>query len=180
MTFEALAERDEARADAVDAHRSELRAARKADRQLQRERLDEVVPRAETGTRERMLEKKREAGDAARTYREGKANAGDAVEVNEADLMGSGGFGEAKAMRVKEQARKSEREQRRAEIWEARKVEREERMAGAKEKEAKTMDLFKRLAAERFGARTDLPSKGQGSSQDEKIEKSVAEKFNRH
>lgn len=182
VTFESLAERDETRADAAEARRFALRRAHQADKELQKERLNEIAPRAEAGTRERMIEKKREVGDAARAYREGKSSPGEVAEVNEGDLIGGGGLEEAKAMRMKEQTRKTEREQRRAEIWEARKAEREQRMAGAKEKEAKTMDMFKKLAVERFGGRPYAPVTAGPNDQndDSKMEKAVAEKFKRN
>ena len=150
-TFADIADRDDARASATEAQRAQTRGARNADRKQQRERLDELAPRAESGTRERMLEKKREAGDSAAAYRVGREGGGD-VEVGDHDMMGSGGIEEVKAQKQKEERRKTEREQRREEIFQARAAEREERMKGHREKEEKTMDMFRQLARERFGS----------------------------
>ena len=175
VTFETIAERDEARdADAL-ARRTELQRARQADRKMQKEQLDDLAPRAEAGTKERMLEKKREAGAAAKGYREAKAGAGEIAEVNEKDLMGGGGD-DMKAQIKQEQVRRNEREQKRAEIWEARKAEREERMKGAKEKEAKTMDMFRRMASERFGS-GGVDQKHVAVREQERFDASVKNKF---
>lgn len=179
LTFDDLAERNEARAEAVEAERSILRAARNVDRSQQKERLEELAPRAEAGTKERMLEKKREANDAATAYREGRAGGGDMVEFSERDLMGDGGIEEAKALRRREQAKMTEREQRKAEIWAARKAEREERMHGAREKEVKAMEKFKRMAAENFGGDFHVDREEADKVQREKLEESVAKKFGR-
>ena len=62
-----LAEEDET------ARRQDLRFDRKMDRRLQKERLEELNPRAEPGSRERQLEKKREKAVANRAFREEKS-----------------------------------------------------------------------------------------------------------
>ncbi|WPH02032.1 hypothetical protein R9X50_00488700 [Acrodontium crateriforme] len=126
------------------------RIERKEERQAQRERLDELVPRAEPGSRERQLEKKRETAAANRSFREAKSPG--AEEVGEKDLMGGddGVEGYKKMLKEKERA-KSERELRREEVFRAKAAEREERMKGFRAKEEKTMEMLKSLAKQRFG-----------------------------
>ncbi|KAI4805058.1 hypothetical protein E4T44_11288, partial [Aureobasidium sp. EXF-8845] len=75
-----LAEEDEI------ARRQDLRFDRKMDRNLQKERLEELNPRAEPGSRERQLEKKREKAGANRAFREEKSPG--AEEVGESQLIG--------------------------------------------------------------------------------------------
>ena len=58
--FSDLALRREQAQEDNDLAREDLRYERKQDRLQQKERLDELVPRAEGGTRERQLEKKRD------------------------------------------------------------------------------------------------------------------------
>lgn len=147
--------REEAREEAKQEHLqsiADLRLARKADRVEQRARLEELVPRAEPGTRERKLEKKREVNDKIRAFRDGAGGSGVLEEVGEAELMG-GGDSVAEYRKVKETAerRKTEREVRREEELRARMAEREERLREYKKKEEGTMEVLKRIARERFG-----------------------------
>ncbi|KAG9379840.1 hypothetical protein A1F94_010196 [Pyrenophora tritici-repentis] len=76
-------------ADAQSTSHSALQQARKQDRTLQKARLEDLVPRADAGTRERQLEKKREVISTLQSFRDAK-EAGD-VEVAESDLMGDDG-----------------------------------------------------------------------------------------
>ncbi len=94
--------------------REDLRHMRKVDRQEQKERLDELVPRAEAGTRERQLEKKREVNEKMRSFREKSPGAGD--EVGEKDLMGDDGIDAYRAQKREHQRKKNERELRKEEI----------------------------------------------------------------
>ncbi|KAI1104949.1 hypothetical protein F4804DRAFT_305538 [Jackrogersella minutella] len=127
---------------------SDLRQARRADRALQKARLEELVPRAEPGTRERQLEKRREAGDKMRAFRERSPG----LEVGEAELMGGGdGVGELKRLKAVAERRKSEREIRREEEDRARVAEREERIREYRVREEGTMEVLRRIARERFG-----------------------------
>lgn len=131
-------------------HRASLRHERKDDRKQQSQRLDELAPRAEPGTRERQLEKKREVAASNRTFAESKD--GGAEEVAEGDLMGDDGVdGYKRKMKERERA-KSEREVRKEEVLRARMAEREERLAKQRSKEEKTMEMLRGLARERFGA----------------------------
>lgn len=78
-----------------NAQREDLNYARKLDRKGQKEALDELVPRAEAGTRERQLEKKREVNEKMKSFRERSPGA---AEVPESELMGGGdSLGEFKA-----------------------------------------------------------------------------------
>ncbi|KAH7020964.1 uncharacterized protein B0I36DRAFT_27423 [Microdochium trichocladiopsis] len=149
---ELVAEADEqSRADAV----AQLRADRRADRVLQKERLEDLVPRADPGSRERRLEKRREVNDKMRSFRDASPTA----EVDDRDLMGGGDGGgggaddiaELKRQKAAEQRRKTEREIRREEEARAREAEREERLQSYKDKEDKTMAVLRELARQRFG-----------------------------
>ncbi|KAG9559739.1 hypothetical protein KCU71_g9409, partial [Aureobasidium melanogenum] len=136
-----LAEEDEI------ARRQDLRFDRKMDRKLQKERLEDLNPRAEPGSRERQLEKKREKTVANRAFREEKSPG--AEEVGEGDLIG--GEDGIKAHIQATQRKKSERELRKEEILRAREAEREERLARHRAKEDKTMEMLKNLARQRYG-----------------------------
>ncbi|KAI5202787.1 hypothetical protein E4T39_04442 [Aureobasidium subglaciale] len=136
-----LAEEDET------ARRQDLTFDRKMDRKLQKERLEELNPRAEPGSRERQLEKKREKAGANRAFREEKSPG--AEEVGEGDLIG--GEDGIKAHLQATQRKKSERELRKEEILRAREAEREERLAEHRAKEDKTMDMLRTLARQRYG-----------------------------
>jgi hypothetical protein len=127
----------------------DTRHERKLERATQRARLDELAPRADPGTRERQLEKKREVTSTLQSFRDAK-EAGD-VDVAEADLMGDDGIDMYKRKKKEEERKKSEREIRREEIERARAAERDERLAERKEKEGKTMEFLRQIARERFG-----------------------------
>jgi len=129
--------------------RADLQYARRQDRKLQKERLEELVPRTDPGSRERQLEKKQAKTQMVRGAREAKSPG--AEEVGENELMGDDG-GDAYRRHVKErQKMKNEREIRKEEILRARAAEREEKMKGLKEREEKTLDMLRNLAKERFG-----------------------------
>ncbi|PTB77800.1 hypothetical protein M440DRAFT_1375328 [Trichoderma longibrachiatum ATCC 18648] len=145
---EDLALRDELVEESREADREELRAARKADRKLQKERLEELVPRAEAGTRERKLEKRQEVNEKMRQFRD-KSPGG---EVRDSELMGGGdSLEEYKKAKEKEQRRKSEREIRREEMERARREEIEAKRRAWQEKEERTVSMLRELARQRFG-----------------------------
>ncbi|CAJ2505138.1 Uu.00g125320.m01.CDS01 [Anthostomella pinea] len=133
--------------------RDRLRLDRKADRATQKERLEDLAPRAEPGTRERQLEKKREVNEKMKGFRE-KSPGG---EINDAELLGGGGGGggdsleEYKRMKEADQRKKTEREVRREEVQRARAAEREERVREYREKEEGTLAVLKEIARHRFG-----------------------------
>ncbi|GJC81390.1 hypothetical protein ColLi_04228 [Colletotrichum liriopes] len=133
-----------------EARIADLRMQRKDDRKLQRERLDDVAPRAEAGTRERQLEKKALVNDKMKEFRD---KGGDGVpEVGEQELMGGGdSLQEFKAMKAREERKKTEREVRREEIARAREAEREERVREYREREEGVMKGLRELARQRFG-----------------------------
>lgn len=146
-----LALRDELRASDRDAARADLRAERQADRQQQKARLEELVPRAEPGTRERRLEKKRETNDKMRSFREG-GSPGPMAAAHDGELMGGGdSLGELRQRKAEEQRRKSEREVRREELQRAKQLEMEERRRKWQEREEGTMSMLHELARQRFG-----------------------------
>lgn len=133
-------------------NRELLRQGRLHDQKLQKERLDELVPRAETGSKDRMLEKKREKADNNRAFASSRAETG-VEEVPEADLLGGddGGIEGFKQQKRETERKKNERELRREEILRARQVEREQRVMEYKAKEEKTMSGLVALAKARFG-----------------------------
>lgn len=110
---------------------------------------DEIAPRAEPGTHERRMEKRREAASANREF----ARGGSPVEAApEAELLGGENDLEAfKKEREREQRKKNERELRREEMLRARAAEREERLQRYRQKEEETMGWLKALAKQRFG-----------------------------
>ncbi|KAJ5648277.1 hypothetical protein N7490_004649 [Penicillium lividum] len=140
---DAIAEREQS----WQQHRSEIRSHKAAVRNLE----DEVAPRAEAGTRERQLEKRREAAAANREFANARGASPEAAP--EEDLMGSGENDLAALKREKEKdhRKKNEREIRREEILRARLAERDERIQKYREKEQETMGWLHTLAKQRFG-----------------------------
>ncbi|KAH0548256.1 hypothetical protein GP486_008038 [Trichoglossum hirsutum] len=124
----------------------DLRFSRKMDRKLQREQLDELVPRADAGTRERRLEKKREVNDKMRAFREKSP----VEELREADLMGDDGLDGFKKKKKEMERKKNERELRKLEMLRIRAAEREGRLQEHRGKEEKTMAMLRALAKQNF------------------------------
>ncbi|KAK6436219.1 hypothetical protein LTR95_007586 [Oleoguttula sp. CCFEE 5521] len=122
---------------------------RKEERSVAQARLDGLAPRAAAGTRDRQIEKRRDAAFSNKTFAESK-DAG-VAEVPESDLLGASGVEEYKAEVQKNQRKQSEREIRKEEVLRARAVEREEKVAEFRRKEDKTMEMLRGLARERFG-----------------------------
>ena len=130
--------------------RNALRAARKADRAIQKERLDDLVPRADAGTRERKLEKRQMVNDKMREFRD--KSPGGVEGANEGELMGGGdSLEEYKRAKEKEQRKKSEREIRREEMDRAKREEMEERRRAWREREEGTVSKLREIARQRFG-----------------------------
>lgn len=134
--------------DAIE-HRKILQQARRADRTDRREKLEELLPRAEPGSKERMMEKKREAGAAANSYREKADGTGEMEDIGEKDLMGDAD--DLRAIKKQQDRQKNERELRREEALRARAEEREHKVRGLREREEQTMERLKALAKSRFG-----------------------------
>ncbi len=132
--------------------REALRDARKIDRHLQKERLEEIAPCAAAGTKDRQLERRADLRLANNTFAASKTDSS-LAEVPEADLMGDeeGGLAGYKNRKGEEERKRNEREIRRDEILRARKVERQERIQAYKEKEERTMEGLVALAKARFG-----------------------------
>jgi hypothetical protein len=131
------------------ADRDDIRFARKVDCKQQKEALEELVPRAEAGTRERQLEKKKELNEKMKSFRERSPGA---AEVPDSELMGGGdGLSDFKRQKQEFERKKNERELRKEEILRARAAEREERLAEYRQKEDKTMAMLKALAKQNFG-----------------------------
>ncbi len=128
---------------------ADLRHNRKQDRKAQQAHLEELVPRAEPGSRERQLEKKRDAAVSNKAFADSK-DAG-TEEVAENDLMGDDGVDAFKAQKKAGERKKNERELRKDEILRAREAEREERLAEHRKKEGKTMEYLRGLAQQRYG-----------------------------
>lgn len=131
------------------AHNDDLRHERKTERKAQKDRLEELAPRADPGSRERQLEKKRETTSTLQSFRDAKES-GD-VEVAESELMGDDGIDQYKKQKKDMERQKNEREIRREEIARAREAERNEALAARREKEGKTMEFLRQIAKERFG-----------------------------
>ncbi|RDL41795.1 Uncharacterized protein BP5553_01774 [Venustampulla echinocandica] len=131
------------------ARREDIRFARKVDRKEQKAALDELVPRADAGTRERQLEKKKEINEKMKGFREKSPGA---AEVPDSELMGGGeGIEGFKKEKQEFERKKNERELRKEEILRARMAEREERLQEYRAKEEGTMAMLKALAKQNFG-----------------------------
>ena len=138
--------------DNLAAHEA-LRAQRIVDRKKEKERMEELVPRAEAGSKERMMEKKRERAGTNRAFASAKTEGGGVAEVPESELLGDddGGLEGFKKQKREMDRKKNEREIRREEVSRARAEEREERVKQYRAKEEATMKGLVELAKSRFG-----------------------------
>ncbi len=118
-------------------------------------------------THERRLERRKETSGAMRAFRDVKDGGGADDEIGDGELMGDGGDGGGsggggsgggsggveglKAMKKEQERKRNEREIQREEILRARAAAREERMAKAREKEERTVEMLKEMARRRFG-----------------------------
>ena len=143
----------ELNAEDATATRETLRHERALTRKQELARLDELVPRAAPGTKERQLEKKREKAEQNRSFAAAKTEAGGAAEVPESELLGGedDGIEGFKRQKREMERKKNEREVRREEVLRARAEEREERVRAYREREEKTMKGLVELARARFG-----------------------------
>ncbi|CCU81923.1 hypothetical protein BGHDH14_bgh02662 [Blumeria hordei DH14] len=129
--------------------RDEHKLTRKLTKRERNADLDELVPRAPPGTRERQLEKKKDLNEKLKSFRERSPGA---VEVPEAELMGCvDGVESFKKEKQEFERKKNERELRKEENLRARMAEREERLQQYRAKEESTMAMLKALAKQRFG-----------------------------
>lgn len=149
-TENALEDARASRSTTFSKHKEELRSHKDHIRTVQ----EEVAPRAEPGTHERKMEKRKEVAAANREFAAGRRGGSPTMDAApDSELMG-GGEGELEDMKkAKEQEMKkrNEREIRREEIMRAKRAEREERLAEYKKKEEETMGWLKALAKQRFG-----------------------------
>ena len=134
----------EQRAEDAEKDQEYHRLERKHERRLEKERLEELVPRAEAGTRERQLEKRKEVTAAHRAFRDKSPD----ITVSDATLMGGD---DIKADLLKEKQRERERELRRDEAQRAREAERLLRRSELEKREGDTIEMLKKLAQERWG-----------------------------
>jgi hypothetical protein len=139
-------------AEDFEDRRAQLRQERRAERALEKARLDELAPKAEAGTRERQLEKRREAAASNRAFAAAK-DGGDAPEVADGELLGEGEDSLQSFRREKQEQerRKTDKQLRRDEIARARRAEREERVREFQQREERTMEGLMKLARERYG-----------------------------
>jgi len=135
------------------AEREALREQRIAKRRKDKERMDELVPRAEAGSKERIMEKRRDKAETNRAFASAKTEGGGVAEVPESDLLGDddGGIEGFKKQKRELERKKNEREIRREEVSRARAEEREERVKQYRAKEEATMKGLVELAKARFG-----------------------------
>lgn len=135
-------------------HRGIVRLEKHTERRLRQEQLDEIAPRAEGGTRERQLEKKREKAWSNREFA-ALAHENADVEIQDSDMMGGGhGLDELKQMKQAGERKRTEREIRREEQLAARRADREKRVQAMRMREEETMGALKELANARFGGAT--------------------------
>ncbi|KAK4100566.1 hypothetical protein N658DRAFT_516625 [Parathielavia hyrcaniae] len=148
-----LSLRDEARAAEQASSLAAHRLARRAQRAEEKALVDEVAPRAEAGTRERRLEKRRELNEKLKGFRDKSPGGGAAAELPEGELMGGGdAVEEYRAVVRARQEKKKERVSRREEADRARRAEREERVRVYQEREERVVEGLRELARMRFGA----------------------------
>ena len=148
-SFQDIQQRRELNEEDREARIADLRYERKQDRNIQKERLEELVPRAEPGSHERQLEKKRETTSTNRAFAEAKETGTE--EVADGDLLGDDGGDAYKAKMKAMERQKNEREIRKEEVLRARAAEREEKLAEHRRKEAKTMEMLRTIAQQRYG-----------------------------
>lgn len=144
--------------DQADREAARLEAQRRRHESLQAHRREmelikeEIAPRAEPGTRERRLEKRREAAAANREFANAARGGSPTPALPESELFGGDDDLQAlKREREREQRKKNERELRREEILRAKAAEREERLRRYREREEETIGWLKALAKQRFG-----------------------------
>lgn len=155
-TLTDLRERDERLAESHAAEQNstllDLRNQRRSERKIRAERLEELIPRAAPGTRDRQIEKRREANYANRAFA-ASAHDSSTMDLPDRDVMGEEDeLGQLKRMKAESERKKNEREIRREEALRARKAERNERMKVMREKEEKTMKMLEEIARARFGS----------------------------
>jgi hypothetical protein len=117
---------------------------RKHQRRVEKERLEELLPRSDAGTRERKMEKRAETNAANRAFREKSPE----VTVSDATLMGGD---DIKADLLNQKRIEAAREARREEIQRSKEAERLKRRSDLEKREDGTMEMLKRLAEERWG-----------------------------
>ncbi|KAK0742529.1 hypothetical protein B0T21DRAFT_283424 [Apiosordaria backusii] len=136
------------RQHSLEDHRYERKSFRTSHKEL----LEELAPKADPGSRERKLEKKRELTAKLRGFAQAKEDG--VEEVNERDLMGGGGddaLEELKRMKMLREQRQNQRQSKRDEEEMLRRQEREERVKEYKEREERVMEGLRGLVRERFG-----------------------------
>lgn len=142
--------------EAASAERQRSLAAERASHNINMQStVGEVAPRAEPGTRERKLEKKRDIAASNRAFAEARHGGSPGAEADEETLMGGDSGNDYQRLvqqREKQETKKSEKELRRQRILLARTAEREERLEAYRKKEDKTMSVLKALARERYGS----------------------------
>ncbi|KAK4178679.1 hypothetical protein QBC36DRAFT_385703 [Triangularia setosa] len=135
------------RDNALEDHRYERKTFRKSHREL----LDELVPKADAGSRERKLEKKKEVNEKLKGFAQAKEEG--VEEVGDKDLMGGGddALEELRRMKRLREQRQNQRQSKRDEEEMLRRQEREERVREYKEREERVMEGLRGLVRERFG-----------------------------
>ena len=136
----------------MQAARLQLRRERRAARAMDGERLEELAPKAQAGTKERQLEKRKELAASHRAFAAQKEG-GDGLDMPDTELLG-GGEESLEAYKKRQQEldrKKSERELRKDEVMRARRAEREERARQFQQREDKTMESLLQLARDRYG-----------------------------
>ncbi|RJE23557.1 hypothetical protein PHISCL_04100 [Aspergillus sclerotialis] len=142
--------------DARSAHKESVkqrRAEKHAHLAAKRHLEEEVAPRAEPGTHERRMEKRREVAASNRAFAESRRGGSPTDAAPDDELMGSAenDLEALKQKQAQDQRKKNEREIRREEILRAQAAEREERVQRYRQKEEDTIGWLKTLAKQRFG-----------------------------
>ena len=118
---------------------------RKLARRQEKERLEELAPRADAGTHARRMEKKADVNAKMREFRDKSPD----ITISDNQLMG----GDDVRGEILRQKRIAEERQRRREEYErGREAERVNRRRELEKREEGTMEMLKKMAAERFGS----------------------------
>ncbi|KAF8420480.1 hypothetical protein EV426DRAFT_719411 [Tirmania nivea] len=137
---------------ARQAQHASQRESQRADLALQRERLDELCPRPEAGTRAAQLEKRKLQAEKLHSRRDRSP----IMDLPDADIMGGGGGTDSfKQLKAAKERKKNERELRKEAILRQRMEEREGRLRMHREKEERTIAMLRALAesAQKGGGR---------------------------
>ncbi|EPX72075.1 uncharacterized protein SOCG_04007 [Schizosaccharomyces octosporus yFS286] len=144
-TFDDLHDRQELREQIQEQQRSSKRYGNKLKARRETELLDEILPKEPAGSKQALLQKKKEKQQALKHYRE---RSDDETELNENDLFGESDSFSKQIER--ERLRKKIRDEKRQVHHTQKDEEILQKMQERKEKEKKTVEMLREIARSRF------------------------------